>query len=141
VVEEPRTDRRHQEALYAAQDWAGLHDVARRHGRDIRDTEARLGEIMSTDWWLDRYPDVPRPPLARLRKGSKWGGIAAADGIWLQTLDDATLLHELAHWVTDDPGHGSGFVEAFLELVREYMGFHAYGALRTGLIEAGYWAI
>jgi putative metallohydrolase (TIGR04338 family) len=141
VTAEPRTDRRHQECLYRAQELAGLHDIARRNYADIRCLEARLTEVMDDDWWIDRYLDVPRPALARLRKGSKWGGIAAADGIWIRTLDDATLLHELSHWVTDSPGHGPEFAETFLAMVRRYMGFHAYGALRTGLIEAGYWAI
>ena len=35
--------------------------------------------------------------------------------------------------VTPGAGHGPTFVAALLELVREQMGFHAYGALRGEL--------
>jgi hypothetical protein len=141
TTREPRTDRRHQEALYAAQHWAGLHDTSRRNYRDIRDLEARLTEIMGTEWWADHYPDVPRPRLARLDKRSKWGGVATSEGIWIRTLDDATLLHELAHWVCDDHGHGPAYAERFLQLLREFAGFYAYAALRNGLQECRYWEI
>jgi hypothetical protein len=43
------------------------------------------------------------------------------------------VLHEIAHVVTPGAGHGPAFVDALLALVRERLGFPAYGALLAEL--------
>jgi len=64
-------------------------------------------------------------PALELRYGS--------DKDRLQQEIHRVVLHELAHVVTPGAGHGPEFVAAFLALVRERLGFHAYGALLAEL--------
>jgi putative metallohydrolase (TIGR04338 family) len=56
------------------------------------------------------------------------------DGSW----DRLTILHELAHLAALDPEHhGALFCGVELDLVRWFIGFQAYGALRTRFDELG----
>lgn len=56
------------------------------------------------------------------------------DGSW----DRLTILHELAHLASRDPeSHGPLFCGVELDLVRWFVGFHAYGALRSGFDQGG----
>jgi putative metallohydrolase (TIGR04338 family) len=65
------------------------------------------------------------------------GVIHIRDGSW----DASTVLHELAHLAVGDDEdiepHGERFVGTMLELVRAFLGFDAYGALRTELDRRG----
>ncbi len=68
--------------------------------------------------------------MARTRSGRIGGYAVEGTGeIRLASLRETVVLHEIAHVVTPGAGHGPAFVDALLALVRERLGFHAYGAL------------
>jgi putative metallohydrolase (TIGR04338 family) len=124
--------RQRQLALYAGED-AALGDAGRSF-RDLREVRAYLDDLVSSDWWADRWPHVEAIPVGRTRSGRFDGyAVEAAGEIRLRSLRESVVLHEVAHVVTPGAGHGPAFVEALLALVRERLGFHAYGALLAEL--------
>ena len=98
--------------------------------RDLREVRAYVDELISSDWWADRWPHIEAIPVGRTRS-SRFGGYAVEGSgeVRIGNLSEPVVLHEVAHVVTPGDGHGPAFVEAFLALVRERLGFHAYGAL------------
>jgi putative metallohydrolase (TIGR04338 family) len=102
--------------------------------RDLREVRAYVDELIGSDWWADRWPHVEAIPVARTRSG-RFSGYAVEDSaeIRLGSLREPVVLHEVAHVVTPGAGHGPAFVDALLALVRERLGFHAYGALLAEL--------
>jgi putative metallohydrolase (TIGR04338 family) len=101
---------------------------------DLREVRAYLDDLISSDWWADRWPHVETIPAARTRSGRFSGYAVDGSGeIRLGSLREPVLLHEVAHVVTPGTGHGPTFVNALLALVRERLGFHAYGALLAEL--------
>jgi len=124
--------REQQFRVYASEE-AALRDSGRvfRHLGEVR---AYLDELVASDWWADRWPQVETIPVARTRSG-RFGGYAV-DGtgaIRVGSLREPVVLHEVAHVVTPGAGHGPAFITALLALVREGLGFPAYGALLTEL--------
>jgi putative metallohydrolase (TIGR04338 family) len=121
-----------QRAVYASED-AALAGVGRvfRHLGEVREYAA---ELVASDWWADRWPHVEAIPVGRSRSG-RFGGytVEGSGEIRLRSLREPVLLHEIAHVVTPGAGHGPLFVAALLALVRERLGFHAYGALLAEL--------
>jgi putative metallohydrolase (TIGR04338 family) len=124
--------RERQRRLYAAEEVA-LTGVGRDFGH-LGEVRAYVEELLATDWWADRWPQVDQIAIDRTRSG-RFAGYAV-DGsaeIRLSELREPVLLHEIAHVVTPGAGHGAAFVTAFLALVRERLGFHSYGALLAEL--------
>ena len=124
--------RERQLSVYAGEEAALA--AAGRVFRDLREVRAYVDELVSSNWWADRWPHVEAIPVARTRSGRFSGYAVEGSGeIRLESLTEPLLLHEVAHVVTPGTGHGPAFVEALLALVRERLGFHAYGALLTEL--------
>ena len=124
--------RERQLSVYAGEDVA-LAGAGRKF-RDLGEVRAYLDELIGTDWWADRWPHVEAIPVARTRSGRFSGYAVEGTGeIRVGTLREPLVLHEVAHVVTPGAGHGPAFVEALLALVRERLGFHAYGALLAEL--------
>ena len=135
--------RERQLKLYAGED-AALAGTGRDF-RNLGEVRAYLGDLIGSDWWAERWPSVEAIPVARTRS-ERFDGYAV-DGtgeIRLRTgrqaklprvgaLREPLVLHEVAHVVTPGTGHGPAFVDALLALVRERLGFHAYGALQAEL--------
>ena len=124
--------RARQLAVYAAEPAA----LAGR-GRVFRgpaDAQRYVDALVATDWWVARWPQVERISVGRTRS-RRWAGytVEGTADIRLASPTEAVLLHEVAHVVTPGDGHGEAFVAALLALVRERMGFHAYGALASEL--------
>ena len=122
------TARECQLAVYAAED-AALTGTGRvfRHLGEVR---AYVAELVTGDWWASRWPEVEAIAVGRSRSRRFIGyALQGAAEIRLARLEEAVLLHEIAHVVTPGAGHGSAFTATLLDLVRERMGFHAYGAL------------
>ena len=127
--------REEQLAVYAAEDaaLAGL-------GRVFPDAPAAqryVDELVAGDWWGSRWPQVDRVVVARSRS-RRFAGYAltgVTPEMRLSSLRESVILHELAHTVAGGD-HGPPFVDALLALVRQQMGFHAYGALRAELERA-----
>jgi putative metallohydrolase (TIGR04338 family) len=135
--------RERQRSIYAGEE-AALAGTGREF-RDLGEVRAYLDDLISSDWWADRWPHVEAIPVARTRSGRFDGyTVEGAGEIRLRTgrqvklpsvsaLREPVVLHEVAHVVTPGAGHGPAFVDALLALVRERLGFHAYGALLAEL--------
>ena len=124
--------RERQRRLYAAEEVA-LTGV----GRDFRhlgEVRSYVEELLASDWWADRWPQVDKIAVDRSRSGRFAGyAVNGSSEIRLSELREPVLLHEIAHVVTPGAGHGVVFLTAFLALVRERLGFHSYGALLAEL--------
>lgn len=124
--------RERQLAIYAGED-AALASIGREF-RHLGEVRAYLDELVASDWWADRWPQVESIPVGRTRSGRFSGyAVEGAGEIRVGPLREAVVLHEVAHVVTAGAGHGPAFVTALLALVRERLGFHAYGALLAEL--------
>lgn len=124
--------RERQLSVYAGEE-AALAGAGRVF-RDLREVRAYLDDLIASDWWADRWPDVEAIPVARTRSGRFSGYAVGGTGeIRVGSLSEPVVLHEVAHVVTPGSGHGPVFVDALLALVRERLGFHAYGALLAEL--------
>ena len=120
--------RDRQRCVYESEDaaLAGTGQVFRHLG----EVRAYVADLVASDWWADRWPQIDAIPVGRSRSGQMSG--YAVDGtteIRLASLREPIVLHEIAHVVTPGAGHGPAFVNALLALVRERLGFHSYGAL------------
>ena len=124
--------RERQLSVYACED-AALAGAGRVF-RDLREVRAYLEELIGSDWWADRWPHVEAIPVGRTRS-ERFSGYAVEGTaeIRLGSLREPVVLHEVAHVVTPGAGHSPAFVKALLALVRERLGFHAYGALLAEL--------
>lgn len=131
--------RTQQEAVYAAERGA-LGGYGRRF-QNVGEIRAYVDRLVDSDWFHDRWPDVGRVAVSRIRS-SKWAGVASARSLSIAiaygAAGEAVVLHELAHVVSPpDAGHGPVFCFAFLALVREHMGFYAWAELYHALESAG----
>ncbi len=122
------TARECQLAVYAVEE-AALAAMGRRF-QHLGEVRAYVDDLVAGDWWAARWPEVDAIRVGRSRS-RRFMGYALPGGaeIRLASLEEAVVLHEVAHVVTPGAGHGPAFVAALLDLVRERMGFHAYGAL------------
>lgn len=129
--------RRQQEQVYAAE--AALRSHGRRF-KDVRAIQAYLDTLTGSDWWIDRYPTTPRVLASRM-SSKRWAGVASAKDphitIAYGSAEEAVVLHEVAHVLTPTEEHSPVFCFTLLDLVRENMGFHAYGALLSAFRSAG----
>lgn len=126
------TARERQHRIYEGEE-AALGDAGRVF-RDLREVRGYVAELLASDWWADRWPHIDAIPVARTRSERFSGYAVEGTGeIRLRSLREPVVLHEIAHVVTPGAGHGPAFVSAFLALVRERLGFHAYGALLAEL--------
>jgi putative metallohydrolase (TIGR04338 family) len=135
--------RERQLSVYAGEE-AALAGAGRAF-RDLREVRVYLDDLIGSDWWADRWPHVEAIPVARTRSERFSGYAVEGTGeIRLRregqvklprvgSLREPVVLHEVAHVVTPGSGHGPTFVDALLALVRERLGFHAYGALLAEL--------
>ena len=102
--------------------------------RDLREVRAYVADLLDSDWWAQHWPQVDAIAVARSRSDRLSGyALEGTPEIWLASLAEPVLLHEIAHVVTPGAGHGPAFVDALLALVRERLGFHSYGALLAEL--------
>jgi putative metallohydrolase (TIGR04338 family) len=137
-MDDPRRD-----AVYSAE-HAALDDVGPRFTR-WTEVVAYVDSLTTDARWTDVFPDAPvEVEVVRRSRSARYsaaeparGVIHLRDGSW----DASTVLHELAHLAVGDEAntepHGERFVGTLLELVRTFLGFEAYGALRTELDRRG----
>jgi putative metallohydrolase (TIGR04338 family) len=124
--------RLRQARIYESED-AALADAGRVF-RNLGEVRAYVAELLDSDWWAERWPEVDAIPVGRSRSGRLSGyAVDGASEIRLASLREPVVLHEIAHVVTPGAGHGPAFVDALLALVRERLGFHSYGALLAEL--------
>jgi putative metallohydrolase (TIGR04338 family) len=124
--------RERQLGVYASEE-AALAGAGKEF-RNLREVRAYVDDLTASDWWADRWPHIEAIPVSRTRSGRFSGYAVEGSGeIRLGSLREPVVLHEVAHVVTPGTGHGPAFVDALLALVRERLGFPAYGALLAEL--------
>jgi len=124
--------RERQLGVYASEE-AALAGAGKEF-RNLREVRAYVDDLIASDWWADRWPHIEAIPVSRTRSGRFSGYAVEGSGeIRLGSLTERVVLHEVAHVVTPGAGHGPAFVDALLALVRDRLGFHAYGALLAEL--------
>lgn len=133
------SSRVQQDAVYAAE--AESLDRYGRRFRDLRQIRAYLDELTSSDWWLERWPTINGVDAQRTRS-RKWAGFASnrTQTIYVgygESSVEGVILHELAHVVAEDDGHGPVFCFTLLMLVRERMGFMAWAELERAMRKRG----
>lgn len=124
-----------QEACYRAESEA-LEGLGRRW-RTHREVQTYVESVLSSDYWHDKHPHVGEVHVGQTRS-KQWSGMAGKGTIRIGLREERVVLHELAHIAAPaKAGHGSAWQEIYLDLVREFMGFHAYGALQSALAAEG----
>lgn len=116
--------------VYNAEGASRLHSTSRRFA-NIAEAEAYAFDIMHAEGApLDLLRGVhrTRTVYSYYRCSSRTISLSSSSH-----LSAYTLLHELAHVLTDRtlPAHGTAFCSTLLGLVRRHLGFHAYGALKA----------
>ena len=149
--QDPRIDRC-RGAVYQAEDTLASV-MARPHravriGRDVvtLPETARLGSLIAVQAYVDAVLADPTtraafPDRGPVRVQAKRGfrsatytagviNIPAVDPRGRWALTRAVVLHELAHHLTAEPGHGRSFRQALLHLYSEHLGTAAAALLR-----------
>lgn len=116
-----------------------------RHFTRFTHVEAMIDSVVTSPWWDETFPHAPiEVVVMRRSRGATFSAAtvdraAEAAAVWIRdgSWDLVTILHELAHVASrgEDPTgpHGQMFAADLCELWRRFMGFHAYGALRSAL--------
>lgn len=114
------TDRNFHDAVYDAEiiavQAAGIQDDGYRWPRDC---DRYVRHVMRTPWFVARWGerDIHVEVVDRKRT---WGRADTANGVVYLARNGGrrfwVMLHELAHMVTPDDGHGPEFARALLTL-------------------------
>src|SRR3712207_9077135 len=102
--------RERQRRVYESEEAALAK--AGREFRHLGEVRAYVAELLDSDWWAERWPEIDAIPVGRSRSGHMSG--YAVDGtqeIRLASLREPVVLHEIAHVVTPGAGHGRAFVD------------------------------
>ena len=92
--------------------------------------ERKFGRVEDIQSYVDKVLDYvghPVPVTIRERKGHTYAHydhgsltIAVPDNLW--ALRESVVLHELAHHMSPETGHGPAFRSTFTDLVEQVMG-------------------
>ena len=113
---------------------------------DIAAVQRYVDAVLELGWVRRDRPAAARPVRVRARRGAtraeydaETGTIAVpthrVGGRW--AMRELVVLHELAHHLATDAGHGPAFVATMLELVEGLVGAEAAFLLRATLQDAG----
>lgn len=114
---------------------------------DIDSVQRYVDAVLALAWVRRRTPDRAALPVrVRARAGATKAEYEFAThtiavpphrvgGRW--AMRELVVLHELAHHLAPEPGHGAAFVGTFVELVEELVGAEAGFLLRAALQDAG----
>lgn len=114
----------------------------------LESVQAYLDAVLALDWVAATWPHAGRTVTVRARSGSTaahYERDTASIALPLHqnnkawALRELVLLHELAHHFGDDqePQHGGAFVDRYLTLVTEIIGFEVGFLLRAMMAENG----
>jgi putative metallohydrolase (TIGR04338 family) len=122
------------------------HEALSRWGRrfsGVAEARSYLDRLVGSEWFFEHWPNLQGVEVQRRGPGARWScsygevfeeALAVRGVIRLAVLDQATVLHELAHLCCPQPsGHDTGFAETLLTLVRREMGFGAFAELYQAL--------
>ena len=125
-----------QKRLYAAEAclWG--------HGRDftnLTEVSFYLESVVTSDWFVKRFGFVPSINVRDWNSG-KWAGAAIKEtfSIYLKRRTENVVIHELAHLLAPTDEHDEMFVDIYLFLIRNAMGFYAWAELSYELRKNAY---
>lgn len=128
-----------QEALYRAQNES-LYSWGRSF-TSIEDVANYLANLINTEWFFNQFGVCPDIKVVEWKSHNRWAGCVIKDKFTLVLkpgiIQESVVLHELAHLLCDDNGHGECFARTQLILVRQQMGFPAYAEYRHELLKTG----
>jgi putative metallohydrolase (TIGR04338 family) len=114
---------------------------------DIESVQRYVDAVLELRWIRQAVPDrASLPARVRSRAGAAKAEYEFATntiavpshqigGRW--AMRELVVLHELAHHLRPDSGHGPAFVAQFLDLVQELIGAEAGFLLRSSFLDAG----
>lgn len=128
-----------QEALYQAQS-----EVFPNWGRTfyvIAEITNYLENLLHTEWFFDQFGVCPAIQIKEWKDRNRWAACASRATFTLFFKQgpqaESNVLHELAHLLCEDGGHGQCFADTQLKLVRQQMGFQAYAEYHHALRSTG----
>lgn len=142
IVMNPRVERQNQLSLEQQKRLYEAEKCLWDHGRSfssVREVGDYLTDIMRTDWFVESYGWVP-PIQIHNWSSSKWAGCASKSDwtIYLKRFNENVVLHELSHLLSPTDEHSKEFVDNFLFLIRNAMGFHAWAEFTSELVKVDY---
>jgi len=114
---------------------------------DIESVQRYVDAVLALEWVRRSAPERAMVPVhVRPRRGAARAEYEFAThtiavpphrvgGRW--AMRELVVLHEIAHHLADEPGHGPAFVGRLLELVEGIVGAEAGFLLRASLQDAG----
>jgi len=106
----------------------------------VDDAQGYINEILASRWWQGRCPiaEVRLSYAVKKRFSQSWikDGLGYVD-ITRGFLNEAWVLHEMAHLMAPKTGHGPLFFKAYFALVRWKMGSWHLDRLRKALQSEG----
>lgn len=136
VRHNPARDQQRSRAYRAENSIVGF--MIRDLGDDAGGPEAQryVDKVLRSPWTRRHWPNL-RPIRIELQRQNRGGATSYGTRrivIARHAIGRALLLHEIAHnltHLTDDPGHGWQWANAYLRLVRHFMGAEAAAKLRA----------
>lgn len=113
---------------------------------DLNSIQAYVDAVLQLNWIKETYPRASLPVTVRERRGQElahYERLTATVAIppyergqaW--AMREIVVLHELAHHLATESGHGPNFTEVFVNLVKELMGAEVGFILHSLYMEEG----
>lgn len=125
-----------QKRLYQAEGclWA--------HGRDfssIREVTDYMNDIISMDWFIQRFGFIPSIKVRSVEIGNRVGyANQKSYAIYLKNRTEHVVLHEICHLLSSTDDHDHEFVNNYSFLIRNAMGFYAWSEFTYELEKVDY---
>jgi putative metallohydrolase (TIGR04338 family) len=121
--------------------WASA-DVGRYATRfhSLEQAKIYVGQILSSRWWQERYPDVTQVYVEATTLPSWCAGRAHPSERRIELnreggLQDLVILHELTHLVVPRGEHGPMFARTNVNLVRHFAGDKVANSLERAFMK------
>ncbi|QII04042.1 TIGR04338 family metallohydrolase [Rhodococcoides fascians A25f] len=114
----------------------------------LKSVQTYIDAVLALDWVAATWPDAGRVITVRARSGSGAAhyepdtatiAVPLHHGNRAWALRELVVLHELAHHFAgeDEQQHGGAFVDRYITLVSEIVGYEAGFVLRAMMAESG----
>lgn len=132
-----------QEAVYSAQAETFL--CWGRVFQNVDEVASYLSNVANSEWFFSSFGPTPAITVVEWKDRNRWAGAADIENSRLMfkpgVIHESVVLHELAHLLCGEDGHGQCFVNTQLKLVRQLMGFQCYAEYRHALARTGVFSI
>lgn len=132
-----------QEAVYSSQ--AEVFPYWGRVFHGIEEVTKYLSDIMNCTWFFETFGPTPAVRVVEWKDKNRWAGCADIENFVLMLkpgrIYQSTVIHELAHLLCGEDGHGQCFVNTQLKLIRQTMGFVCFAEYKRALLETGVFSV